>query len=105
MSRLIQLRHQYCKLTNRVLLNLTTARHFSVRHNHCFQRIILDNLFGRCWYKVLSRTGEAAYRQLSEAQLEEARSSRYPQGVALAENIVAQPDAYLHQLNQNSLDW
>jgi hypothetical protein len=97
MNRLTHLRQQYLELTNQVLPSLAATRHFPVRQNHCFQRIILDNLFGRCWYEVLNRTGEAAYRQLNEQQLEEA--------IALAESIVAQPNTYLHQLNQSSLEW
>jgi len=65
--------------------------------NHCFQRIVLDNLFGQCWYEVLPRGKEPAYRQLTQAQLEEA--------IAIVEAIIAQPDAYMRQLNQNSLRW
>ncbi|MBD2462449.1 hypothetical protein H6G89_15485 [Oscillatoria sp. FACHB-1407] len=97
MDRLTQLRHQYLELTNHVLPNLATSRHFPIRENHCFQRIILDNLFGCCWYDVLERTREAAYKQLTEEQLEEA--------IALANAIMTQSDSYLEQLNQNSLTW
>lgn len=97
MDRLIQLRNQYLELTNHVLPNLAASRHFPVRENHCFQRIILDNLLGCCWYEVLERKREPAYKQLSETQLEEA--------IALANRIIAQPDSYLQHLNQNSLNW
>lgn len=97
MERLSQLRNQYLDLTNRVLPELAAARNFPVRFNHCFQRIILDNLFGRCWYEVLARTREPAYKQLTEEQLEQA--------IALANNLIDQPDSYLPQLNQNSLNW
>ncbi|MBD3882437.1 hypothetical protein IFO70_11760 [Phormidium tenue FACHB-886] len=97
MDRLTQLRNQYLELTNHVLPQLAASRSFPVRYNHCFQRIILDNLFGCCWYEVLERKQEPAYKQLTEDQLEQA--------IALANNIIAQPDRYLHQLNQNSLNW
>ncbi|MCU0569442.1 MAG: hypothetical protein MUF49_23050 [Oculatellaceae cyanobacterium Prado106] len=97
MTRLTQLRNQYLELTNQVLPQLATTRHFPVRYNHCFQRILLDNLFGRCWYEVLERKREPAYRQLTEEQLEDA--------IALAHNIIHQPDHYLQHLNQNSLTW
>lgn len=97
MDRLNQLRSQYLELTNTVLPDLARDRNFPVRYNHCFQRIILDNLFGRCWYEVLERKRIPAYQQLTEAQLETA--------IALANRIIAQPDAYLQQLNQNSLNW
>lgn len=97
MDRVTQLRNQYLELTNRVLPSLASSRKFPVRYNHCFQRIILDNLFGRCWYEVLERKRVPAYQQLSEEQLESA--------IALANSIIAQPDSYLQQLNQNSLQW
>ncbi|MBW4471675.1 MAG: hypothetical protein KME45_14885 [Stenomitos rutilans HA7619-LM2] len=97
MDRLTRLRHQYLELTNHVLPNLATARHFPVRYNHCFQRIILDNLFGRCWYEVLERQREPAYKQLTAAHLEQA--------IALAHCIIDQPDSYLRSLNQNGLNW
>jgi hypothetical protein len=97
MDHLSHLRNQYLELTNHALPHLATSRCFPVRYNHCFQRIILDNLFGRCWYEVLERKREPAYKQLTEAQLEQA--------IALANNIITQPDSYLQQLNQNSLKW
>ncbi|BAU13703.1 hypothetical protein LEP3755_42440 [Leptolyngbya sp. NIES-3755] len=97
MDRLTQLRNQYLELTNRELPSLASARKFPVRYNHCFQRIILDNLFDRCWYEVLERKRIPAYQQLSEAQLESA--------IALANQIIAQPNSFLEQLNQNSLKW
>jgi len=97
MNRLTQLRNRYLELTNQVLPNLATSRNFPVRYNHCFQRIILDNLFGRCWYEVLNRNHGPAYKQLTEIQLEAA--------IALAHQIIEQPDAYLQALNQNSLHW
>lgn len=97
MERLTQLRHQYLELTNQVLPKLALSRDFPVRHNHCFQRIILDNLFGCCWYEVLERQQAPAYKQLTEKQLEQA--------IVLANQIIAQPDSYLQQLNQNSLSW
>lgn len=97
MDRLTQLRNQYLELTNQVLPKLAKSRSFPVRYNHCFQRIILDNLFNRCWYDVLERKREPAYQQLTEEQLEEA--------IALANRIIVEPDSYLQQLNQNSLAW
>ncbi|HEY9876993.1 MAG TPA: hypothetical protein V6D29_00995 [Leptolyngbyaceae cyanobacterium] len=97
MTRLEQLRSQYLELTNRTLPELAQTRQFPVQDNHCFQRIILDNLFGCCWYEVLDRTKDTAYKQLSEEELEGA--------IALANTIIAQPDDYLQKLNQNSLYW
>ena len=91
------LQKRYLELTNWVLPKLAQERSFPVQHNHCFQRILLDNLFGCCWYDVLQRSGIPAYKQLSEDQL--------LQAIAMAEAIVEQPNVYLDQLNQQSLNW
>lgn len=79
-----------------MLPQLAGQGRFPVRYNHCFARIVLDNLFGCCWYEALNRNGPA-YKQLTEEQLEQA--------IALAESVISQPDKYIHQLNQNSLRW
>jgi hypothetical protein len=91
------LRHRYLELVNEVLPAQAQSRQFPVRFNHCFARIILDNLFGRCWYEVIDRRQGAAYRQLTREQLEDA--------IALAQTIIDSPDSYLEQLNRNSLAW
>ncbi|KAM3104851.1 hypothetical protein ACKFKH_24060 [Phormidesmis sp. 146-20] len=91
------LRHRYLQLTNQTLPELAKTRQFPVKFNHCFQRIVLDNLLGCCWYEVLKQGKEPAYKQLTQKQLEGA--------IALAESIISQPDEYLQQLNQNSLKW
>lgn len=97
MDELNHLRSRYLQLTNQTLPALAKQRKFPVRFNHCFQRIVLDNLFGRCWYEILSRGQEPAYKQLSIEQLQHA--------IAIAEAIVTQPTEYLEQLNRNSLNW
>lgn len=96
-NALEQLRQQYIWLTTIVLPQLATQRNFPVNQDHCFQRIILDNLLGCCWYDVLDRNQGPAYRQLSEGQLREA--------IALAHSVVQLSDDYLHQLNHSSLAW
>lgn len=97
MKDLEQLRNYYLKLTNQVLPQLAKTRQFPVRYNHCFQRIVLDNLFGCCWYEVLQRDRTPAYKQLNEQQLQQA--------IAIAEAIQTEPNEYIQQLNQNSLRW
>jgi hypothetical protein len=97
MDRLTHLRNQYLELTNQVLPGLAASRNFPIRYNHCFQRIILDNLFDRCWYEVLERKRVPAYRQLTEEQLEKA--------IAIANRVITEPNTYVQQLNQNSLNW
>lgn len=92
-----KLHEEYLHLTNEVLPNLAKQRKFPVRFNHCFQRIILDNLFGCCWYDILHKSQGAVYKQLNATQLEKA--------IALASSIISQPDEYIQQLNNNSLRW
>ncbi len=97
MTHLLDLRSRYLELTNRTLPQLAQQRGFPVSDNHCFQRIILDNLLGQCWYEVLERGKVPAYQQLTALQLQQA--------IDLAEAIITQPNFYLEQLNQNSLTW
>lgn len=91
------LHEEYLHLTNEVLPSLAKQRKFPVRFNHCFQRIILDNLFGCCWYDALDKTKGAAYKQLNKNQLETA--------ISLAKQIISRPDEYIEELNNNSLHW
>lgn len=89
------LQARYLDLINRQLPEKAKQTYMPVRFNHCFARIILDNLFEGCWYDYLSRQ-RPAYKQLNEAQLEQA--------IALAESMLNNP-AMTKQLNQNSLRW
>ena len=97
MINIEQLRTRYLELVNRKLPNLAKQRQFPVRFNHCFARIILDNLFGCCWYEAINRNKGAAYKQLSVEQLQKA--------IEIAEAIINNPDSYIQELNQNSLRW
>ena len=92
-----QLRAKYLELVNQKLPTLAKQRQFPVKFNHCFARIILDNLFACCWYEAIDRKQGAAYKQLSEKQLREA--------IKIAEEIINSPDSYIQQLNLNSLRW
>jgi len=92
-----KLKGKYLELINRELPQQAKDRDFPVRFNHCFARIILDNLFQCCWYEKIDRQKGAAYKQLSAEELEKA--------IALAEKIIDSPDSYLQRLNQNSLYW
>ncbi|MEL7074688.1 MAG: hypothetical protein AAFY50_21850 [Cyanobacteria bacterium J06648_1] len=92
-----ELRSQYLELINNKLPQEAKQRNFPVGFNHCFARIILDNLFHCCWYEAIDRKQGAAYKQLSEEELEQA--------IAIAESIITSPDSYIKELNQNSLRW
>ena len=71
-AQLEQLRQRYLKLVNEELPAQAKQRQFPVRFNHCFARIILDNLCNCCWYEVIDRSLGAAYKQLSPEQLQKA---------------------------------
>lgn len=85
----------YLYLTKDVMpiLAKTTKLHWPVSNDHCFQRIVLDNICGEIWYKKIKRP---AYQHLSEMQAILA--------VKLCEQIIdGQVD--LNMLNQQSLIW
>lgn len=86
----------YFHLTREVLP--TRARHegWVVTADHCFQRIVLDNVVGDAWRNRLMGKGPA-YRQLSHEQLERA--------VQLTTQIEQEGDALLRELNRKSLLW
>ena len=94
-DRLAQLRAQYLDLINQQLPTAAKAGDMPVRFNHCFARIVLDNLCGGCWYNTFSRK-QPAYKQLSEAQLEDA--------IAIAQSMLHNSHRAI-ALNQNSLRW
>lgn len=86
---------QYLHLTRTVMpaLAQTSKRHWPVRNDHCFQRIVLDTICGGVWYDHIARP---AYKHLSEAQAVEA--------VRLCNQIIAEKTD-LSVLNQQSLAW
>ncbi|WP_370654146.1 hypothetical protein [Pseudotabrizicola sp.] len=86
---------QYLHLTRMVMpaLAQTSRRHWPVRNDHCFQRIVLDTICGGVWYVHIARP---AYKHLSPAQAMRA--------VQLCDQIIADA-ADLKALNQQSLAW
>ncbi len=95
MNDTAHLREQYLDLINHQLPAKARQTAMPVRFNHCFARIVLDNLFGGCWYGYLSRQ-QPAYKQLDETQLKQA--------IALAQSMLRSPKT-AELLNQNSLRW
>jgi hypothetical protein len=86
---------QYLHLTRTVMpaLAQTSKRHWPIRNDHCFQRIVLDTICGGVWYDHIARP---AYRHLSQAQAAEA--------VQLCDQIIAEVTD-LNVLNGQSLSW
>lgn len=94
-ARLQALRQDYLDLINNQLPAIAKQTSMPVRFNHCFARIVLDNLFEDCWYSHLSRK-QPAYKQLNVEQLERA--------IAIASAMLNRPDTAT-ALNRNSLQW
>ncbi len=86
----------YMQLTNEVLPDLAKAQNWIIHENHCFQRVVLDNIFDKAWYEVLSKN-RPAYKQLSNYQLGKA--------IHLANQIRKKPHDFLKQLQQKSLEY
>lgn len=86
---------QYLHFTKTVMPTLaaTTHWHWAVRHDHCFQRIVLDNTFNGIWYDHLKGP---AYKHLNNAQARKA--------VMLCKQIIT-GSLDLNALNMQSLKW
>lgn len=86
---------RYMVLTKEIMPQMARdpAVKWPVRNDHCFQRIVLDNVCGGPWIEHLPRP---AYKSLSHDQAVRA--------VQLCEDIVANR-IDLHDLNQKSLAW
>jgi len=94
-SRTADLVSRYMVLTKGVMpqMALNRAVNWPVRNDHCFQRIVLDNVCDGPWFAHLPRP---AYKSLSHDQAVHA--------VQLCEDIVANR-INLHDLNRKSLAW
>jgi len=77
-------------LANEALPKLAKERGWPVTENHCFLRIAYDNLFGKCWYEVLSKK-RAVLKQLDSDQMDK-----------VIEILKSIPDN-LEELNKKSL--
>ena len=86
---------RYIKLTKEVfpMMASDTKLQWPVKYDHCFQRIVLDNICNGCWYDHLKRP---AYMHLSYNQASKA--------IKLCEDIIS-GNADLHALNRQSLIW
>lgn len=90
------LRERYLNLVRRDLPAAAAASRepWPIRLDHCFMRVVLDNLLGGCWYEVLDRR-KPAYRQLSAEQLQAA--------IELGESMLAGGAERTNALNARSL--
>ncbi len=91
-----ELQERYLDLTRVQLPAEARQRGWVVTEDHCFMRIILDRLFGDCWYHHLDRR-LTAYKQLNDKQLR--------QCIAMAEQILTGDTDALIRWNRDSLHW
>ena len=85
---------EWLRLTRVELPALAASRSWPVSNDHCFQRILLDNACGRCWYDAIPE--RPAYAHAPDAILATA--------LALARAAIA-GTRDLHHLNRRSLAW
>ena len=96
------LRGELLYLANEKFPAVAKTGGYPVRFNHCFLRIVYDNLFGARWQTVLpnpkdrASRGQAAYKQLDAEQLSRA--------IEIGERIIDDPEA-CRELNRKSLNW
>ncbi|MEM1228668.1 MAG: hypothetical protein AAGJ40_23520 [Planctomycetota bacterium] len=91
-----ELQDRYLELTRIKLPAEARKQGWVVTEDHCFLRIILDRLFGGCWYDHLDRR-LTAYKQLGDEQLRRC--------IAMAEQLLADDTDALVQWNRDSLRW
>jgi len=91
------LQTRYRELVDRELPTAATRDRWTLRDDHCFGRVLLDDAVGACWYDVLDRRAGAAYRQLDDDRLAHA--------VAQGERLLAEGDPLLRDLDARSLAW
>ncbi len=88
---------RYRSLVDDELPAAARAGRWSLRLNHCFGRVLLDDAVGGCWYDHLDRRAGPAYRQLDDAQLAGA--------VERGERLLVEGDELLRIMDARSLAW
>jgi hypothetical protein len=88
---------RYRELVDRELPAAAARERWTLRHDHCFGRVLLDDAVGACWYDVLGRRRGAAFRRLDDDRLAHA--------VAQGERLLAEGDPLLRELDARSLVW
>jgi len=71
--------------------------HWPIHLDHCFGRVLLDNVFGCNWHDEFETTHMTAYRNLSADQLRHA--------IALGQRMIDGGAPVVDALNYNSLRW
>ena len=90
-----ELRAAYVRRVTEELPRAARREGWPIRDDHCFARVVLDNVFGDAWYGHVD--GRPAYRHLSPAELAAA--------VALADRMLEAGRPAVEALNRDSLRW
>jgi hypothetical protein len=93
---LSRLRAEYRrKVTERLPQKAQKSDGWPIHLDHCFGRVVLDNLFEDEWYGHVD--GSPAYENLSEEELREA--------IGIADRMLKEGRPAVERLNRNSLRW
>ncbi len=89
------LRRRWLVLTRQRLPERARAERWPLRLDHCFQRVLLDQVCGGRWYDHVA--GRPAYRHL--------RTPRLAAAVELGERLEREGEPLLRRLDEDSLRW
>jgi hypothetical protein len=91
-----ELRAEYNRKVNESLPDRAqNANGWPIHLDHCFGRVVLDNLFEDEWYDHVD--GHPAYENLSPQELREA--------IRIADRMLEGGPSVAEELNRNSLRW
>ncbi|MAI33909.1 MAG: hypothetical protein L7W43_16210 [Rubripirellula sp.] len=91
-----ELQDRYLELMRHSLPAMARRNGWRLKEDHCFMRVILDQLFQDCWYNHLDRR-LTAYKQLNNDQLRRA--------IILGTAIENGDAVALEKWNRESLHW
>lgn len=91
-----ELREEYDRKVNEQLPERAQSSDgWPIHLDHCFGRVVLDNLFEDEWYDHVD--GRPAYENLSPEELRKA--------IAIADQMLKEGQPVVTELNGNSLQW
>jgi hypothetical protein len=95
-GNLSELRAEYSQKINEELPERAqNSDGWPIHLDHCFGRVVLDNLFEDEWYSHVD--DRPAYKHLSQKELQEA--------IEIADRMLTGGKPAVEELNQNSLRW
>jgi hypothetical protein len=90
------LREEYTQKVNETLPETAQqSEGWPIHLDHCFGRVVLDNLFQDEWYDYVD--GRPAYKNLTRDQLADA--------IEIADKLLEEGKPVVDELNENSLQW